>query len=165
MAIHVLSAGGKMPNWVTTVSADYNKRVSADYKINWIDLRLEARSKSQSINNVRTRETRRLVEAIPASSYTIALDERGKQYDSKKFSQKLESLMQHYKHVSFVIGGPDGLDFDLELEVSSSPHEGWANSKWSLSELTLPHPFVRVLLAEQIYRAWSLKYGHPYHRD
>lgn len=165
MTIHVLSAGGKMPDWVTAVSADYNKRVSAEYKINWIDLRLEPRSKNQSISSVRTRETRRLVEAVPAGSYIVALDERGTQYDSKNFSQKLESLMQHYKHVSFVIGGPDGLDFSLESEVSSGSQGGWANGKWSLSELTFPHPFVRALLAEQVYRAWSLKSGHPYHRD
>jgi len=164
MSIHVLSAGGKMPTWVVDACADYNKRVSAEYKINWQDLPLETRSKNQSVSNIRARETRRLVEAVPAGSYLIALDEKGKHYSSTDFSTKLEKWMQSYKHISFVIGGPDGLDFDTDLSVGSGANSGWDDSRLSLSAFTFPHSLVRVLLAEQIYRAWSLRAGHPYHR-
>lgn len=171
MSVHVFSVAGKMPEWVDNVCADYNKRLGNDYRIQWTDLALEQRGKNQSIAQIKQRETQRLVEAVPAGSCVVALDERGRSFNSQQFSRQLENWLQHYKHVSFLIGGPDGLDF--ELETSGGKKAGnskkvkgtWADVKWSLSELTFPHPMVRVILAEQIYRAWSLKSGHPYHRQ
>ena len=164
MSIHVLSVAGKMPGWVDDVCADYNKRLSNEYKIKWTDLSLEPRNKNKSVKQIKQKETQRLVDAVPSGSWIVALDERGRQYGSERFAKELEGWLQHHKHVSFVIGGPDGLDFKLESTERKSGGN-WANCQWSLSELTFPHPMVRVLLSEQIYRAWSLKTGHPYHRE
>ncbi len=153
-----------MPDPIAALCDNYNKRLSAEYKIHWQDIPLEGRGKNQSSKNIKRRETTRIVEAVPSGSRVIALDERGKQYSSSQFAVQLEQWLQNYKHVSFVIGGPDGLDFDVDVP-GTKQKSGWADDKWALSNLTFPHALVRVMLVEQVYRAWSLKAGHPYHRE
>ena len=96
-----------------------------------------------------------MLKSLPDNAYVVALDERGKSWSSKELSSRLEGWMTHEPHVIFLIGGADGLADSCKQR---------ADQLWSLSELTLPHALVRVVLAEQIYRAWTLVQGHPYHR-
>ena len=96
-----------------------------------------------------------MLAAIPANDWVIALDVKGKRLTTDKMAERLEALMGQGQHVSLLIGGPEG----LADECSAA-----ANEKWSLSDLTLPHPLVRIVVAEQLYRSWSVIKGHPYHR-
>ena len=103
----------------------------------------------------RQKESKEILEAIPKNSYIIALDERGKEYTSEDLAQKFSKLKLEYSSIALLVGGPEG----HSDEVRAKAHE-----LWSLGKLTLPHPLVRIVLAETLYRAWSIEQGLPYHR-
>ena len=163
MPFTVVSASGKLPVWVKEGCDNYEKRLPGDYAIQWIDLPLSSRSKKRSSANTKKVETERLVNAIPRKSFVIALDERGEALTTRDLSGRIALNLQRHSRLCFVIGGPDGLDFDVKK--ASAGNAGWADFVWSLSPLTFPHTVVRLLLPEQLYRAWSVNAGHPYHRD
>lgn len=144
-----------MPDWVDVASNDFIKRLPAEIKINTILLPIIKRGKNPDIPRVIRDESRKLLAAVPKHSLLVVLDVLGKPVTTMKFSSLLESWMQQAQEVSIVIGGPDGMSDEL-LSQSSL--------KLSLSALTFPHPLVRVILLEQIYRAWSILNNHPYHR-
>ena len=144
-----------MPDWVDVASNDFIKRLPAEIKINTILLPIIKRGKNPDIPRVIRDESRKLLTAVPKHSLLVVLDVLGKPVTTMKFSSLLESWMQQAQEVSIVIGGPDGMSDEL-LSQSSL--------KLSLSALTFPHPLVRVILLEQIYRAWSILNNHPYHR-
>ena len=142
-----------MPDWVDVASNDFIKRLPAEIKINTILLPIIKRGKNPDIPRVIRDESRKLLAAVPKHSLLVVLDVLGKPVTTMKFSSLLESWMQQAQEVSIVIGGPDGMSDEL-LSQSSL--------KLSLSALTFPHPLVRVILLEQIYRAWSILNNHPY---
>lgn len=151
-----------MPSWITEGFDDYAKRFSKDTPISLIEISPEKRG-NQNAAIVKEREGERILEAIAKltpqhspKSYTFALDVKGKSYSTETLAQKLSQCQAHYSTLNFVIGGADGLSQHC-LEK--------ANELWSLSPLTFPHALVRVILIEQIYRAWSLLNKHPYHRQ
>lgn len=114
------------------------------------------RGKNPDISSLREKEGEALLAGIPRGDRVVVLDERGKSWSTRELAEKLERWMQTEHGVSFLVGGPDGL---------SPACMTAAAERWSLSRLTLPHPLVRVVLAEQIYRAWTVTQNHPYHRE
>jgi len=144
-----------MPTWVDTASDDFLKRLPAEIKVNSIFLPLIKRGKNPDIPRIIRDESRKLLAAVPRDNLLVVLDVLGRPVTTVKFSTMLESWLQLGQDVSIVIGGPDGISDELLSQASI---------KLSLSELTFPHPLVRVILIEQIYRAWSILNNHPYHR-
>lgn len=155
MKINLIAIGNKMPDWVDLASDDFSKRLPAEIKINSMLLPLIKRGKNPDIPRIVRDESRKLLAAVPKDSLLVALDVLGKPVDTVKFSKLLDSWLQHGQEVSIVIGGPDGLSEELLMQASL---------KISLSALTFPHPLVKVILLEQLYRAWSILNNHPYHR-
>ena len=147
MKLHIVAVGQRQPAWAGEAVADYLARFPADFSVTLKEVRAESRSGGTPVERLRT--------AIPAGSVLVALDERGKDWTTTQFAEALGRWRDAADTVSFVIGGPDGLD----PEVKRS-----ARVQLRLSSMTLPHALARVLLAEQLYRAWSLLAGHPYHR-
>ena len=155
MNINVIAIGNKMPAWVEDASQDFAKRLPAEIKVNSILLPLIKRGKNPDIARIVRDESRKLLTAVPKGSVLVVLDVLGKSITTMKFSSLLDSWLQQGQDISIVIGGPDGVSDELLSEASI---------KLSLSELTFPHTLVRVVLLEQIYRAWSILKKHPYHR-
>ena len=144
-----------MPAWVVEASLDFIKRMPAEIKINSILLPLIKRGKNPDIPRIVRDESRKTLSAIPKGSTLVVLDVLGQSVTTMKLSSLLESWLQHGQDISIVIGGPDGVSDEL-LSASSL--------KISLSALTFPHTLARIILLEQIYRAWSILNNHPYHR-
>lgn len=155
MKIHLLSVGNKMPAWVNDGYSEYAKRMPRECQLQLIELPPAIRSKNQPVQRAIEDEGQRILKAIPKNSYVVALDVKGKQHSTESLSTTLDNWLNIGSDITLIIGGADGLS-DECLKKS--------DSKWSLSNLTFPHPLVRVVLAEQLYRAWSLLNNHPYHR-
>ena len=147
--MRVIAVGERMPRWVDEVFSDYTRRLPAGLGVTLTEIPLATRGRADL-------EARRLLGTLRAEEYVVVLDERGRELRSRELAQWLQQRMHDGRDLAFVIGGPDG----LAAEVSAR-----ADFTWSLSQLTLPHALVRVLLAEQLYRAQSLLAGHPYHRE
>lgn len=155
MQLRVIAVGTRMPAWVNEVVADYAARLPSDWRPHWREVRAETRSPSGSPTVWMQREANRIAEHIPAGAHVVVLDERGRDLDTRTLSQRL-SFWRERQQVALVIGGPDGLHESLRRQASETLR---------LSSLTLAHPLVRVLVAEQLFRAWSILAGHPYHRE
>jgi 23S rRNA (pseudouridine1915-N3)-methyltransferase len=145
-----------MPAWVNQGIQTYTKRLPRHIELQFRELPAAQRVSGATPEKLKQKEGNQLLKAAPDSAYVIALDEHGKSWNSTDVAAQLEDWMAHYPSIVFFIGGPDGLAETCKQR---------ADQLWSLSPLTLPHPLVRVVLAEQIYRAWTLVQGHPYHRD
>ncbi len=150
-----------MPDWVYRCCDDYLQRLPRPFSVRQREIALEKRSASQSVATTRQRETSRLLSAVPSGDWLVVLDEKGRSFTTQAFAEQFANWREQQRNISFVIGGPDGIDFDCEAEG----RRHWPDLRWSLSPLTFPHPLVRVVLAEQIYRGWSVIAGHPYHRE
>ena len=155
MKITVLAIGTKMPSWVQEGSGEYIKRLPKDCALEFRELPLTNRGKNTTAAQAIEKESQQLLSSIDDKAWVIALDSRGKMWNTEQLSEQLAAWRMDGKSVTLLIGGPDGLN-DACLNR--------ANQVWSLSALTLPHPLVRVLLAEQIYRAWTILNNHPYHK-
>ena len=155
MLINLIAVGTKMPDWVKAGFADYAKRLPSDYPLNLIEIKAEPRGKNADTKRILEREGQLIQAAIPKHNHVIALDRLGHAVDTIKISQALQNWHDMNQDISLLIGGPEGL---------ARPCIDQAHTTWSLSKLTLPHPLVRVLVAEQFYRAWSILCHHPYHR-
>ncbi len=155
MKIKILSIGTKMPSWVNEGVNEYLKRLPADLKLEIIGLPLASRNKNADIKRIMQKETDSLLAHIQPNDYVIALEVKGHNWSTEVLAKKLESWRMDGLNIIFLIGGPDGL---------GEACRNRADQQWSLSALTLPHPIVRVLLSEQIYRAWTVTQNHPYHR-
>ena len=145
-----------MPDWVQSGWDEYAKRMPSDWPITLKEIKPEPRNSGKTPEQMMAAEARRIESAIPDQCVRIALDERGKDFDTRKFADMLNQWHQASVNLSLTIGGPDGLDPDFKKKCQGLIR---------LSSLTMPHPLVRVVLIEQIYRAWSLINHHPYHRD
>jgi len=153
--LQLISVGSKEPGWVSVALQDYVKRLPADWALTIREIPLARRRKNSSITAAKDDEAKRLLKCFQGNDYVIALDARGKQYDSKEFSAKLAKLRGEKFDISFLVGGPDGL---------SQAILDHANEIWSLSKLTFPHQLARLVLIEQIYRSWAILSRHPYHK-
>lgn len=144
-----------MPAWVEAGAGDYLQRLSAGLQVSLVSLPLEKRGKAQSLDKIRQREDAKMLSSIKAAEYVIALDQRGKQRSTDELATSLLDWQMSGRDYCVLIGGPEGLG-DKSLAR--------ADTRWSLARLTLPHPLVRIILVEQLYRAWTINCGHPYHR-
>lgn len=155
MKIILIAVGTKMPSWVNTAFIDYQKRFPSEMKLELHELQPSKRTGKNSEEKAKEEEAAAILEAIPKKSYIISLDERGRQYTSVELSKKVGDWQSLGSDVVLIIGGPNGLTDEIRQK---------SNELWSLSKLTLPHPLVRVFLAETVYRAWSIYTNLPYHR-
>ena len=156
MRIHLVAVGKRMPAWVASGFNEYNKRLQREFRLNLVEVAPVIRAKSTTTQKVLAEEARRIQAAIPDNAMVIALDEHGVHFDSNTLARKIQAWTQQGRDLAFIIGGADGLDAGLKQS---------ADMLWSLSSMTLPHALTRVILAEQIYRAWTILQKHPYHRD
>ena len=155
MRLRVIAVGTKMPDWVEAGCNEYLKRLPSELNFDIIELPLGQRGKGADINRAITREGEAMLKAIGEHDRVIALDVLGKPWSTEQLAGKLQQWQLSGDNFSLLVGGPDGLAPECLKR---------ANSRWSLSTLTLPHPLVRILLVEQIYRAGTINAGHPYHR-
>ncbi|MFK0379608.1 23S rRNA (pseudouridine(1915)-N(3))-methyltransferase RlmH [Pandoraea sp. NPDC090278] len=155
MRLFILAVGHKMPGWIETAFAEYAKRMPPELRIELKEIKPEQRSNSRTAETVMAAEAQRIDAALPRGCRLVCLDERGQDLTTMRLAQSLTVWQQDGRDVAFVIGGADGLDPTLNSR---------ADTLIRLSSLTLPHGMVRVLLAEQLYRAWSINANHPYHR-
>lgn len=155
MQLLVAAVGQRMPAWVNEAWTEYSRRMPPGLPLNLREIPMSKRGKNADTARLVAAESEALLAAMPARSRTIALDVRGKAWSTEKLASQLEDWMGEGRDVGFMVGGPDGIS-----------HEGLsqADERWSLGPLTLPHPLVRVVLAEQLYRAWTITQNHPYHR-
>lgn len=156
MRFTVLAVGGKMPAWVNQGVAEYQKRLPRELQLEWRDIPLARRGKDSKAEQLCAREGEQLIKSMPRGDRVIALDVGGKSLATPQLAQRLRDWQMSGDNISLLIGGPDGLSPQCLQR---------ADERWSLSDLTLPHPLVRVLLSEQLYRAWTITVNHPYHRD
>ena len=155
MRIHLIAVGTRMPGWVETAFADYASRMPRECSLQLLEIAPGQRGKNADIARAKQAEGEKILKAIPRDAYVIALDERGEALTSTGWGEALKSWLQMGRDVCLLVGGPDG----HAPEVLAR-----ADRKWALSKLTLPHALVRVLVAEQLFRAHSLLINHPYHR-
>ena len=155
MQIHLLSVGTRMPRWVEEGYAEYAKRLPPECALRLVEIPAGRRGKGEDLSRILQREAEWLIGAIPAQARVLALEVTGTPWSTEQLARKLAGWLSDGRDLALLVGGPEGLA-DACLER--------AERRWSLSPLTFPHPLVRVILAEQIYRAWSLLHNHPYHR-
>jgi 23S rRNA (pseudouridine1915-N3)-methyltransferase len=155
MQLIIAAVGHKMPAWIETGFGEYAKRMPPECRIQLKEVKPVDRSGSRTAETVMAQERSRIEAVIPKGARVIALDEHGRDITTLQLSQMLTQWQQDGRDVTFVIGGADGLDAGLKAS---------ADTLIRVSSLTLPHGMVRVLLAEQLYRAWSITQNHPYHR-
>ena len=154
MKVTIVAVGQRQPAWVDDAVAEYLARFPPDFEVRLVEVKTEARS-GQTVQKTLAAEAQRLQAAIAPDSVVVALDELGKDWTTQQLADQLRRWRDGSERVAFVIGGPDGLDADLKRAAAL---------RLRLSSLTLPHALARVLLAEQLYRAWSILAHHPYHR-
>lgn len=155
MRLLIVAVGQRVPDWAQSAWADYAKRFPPELKVELRAVKTEPRG-SRSVETLLAAERARIDAALPKGCRVVALDERGSTLTTMALADKLRHWQLEADDVALVIGGPDGLQPALRQE---------AHERIRLSDLTLPHAFVRVLLIEQLYRAWSINANHPYHRE
>jgi 23S rRNA (pseudouridine1915-N3)-methyltransferase len=153
--IRIVALGHRMPAWVAAGYGEYAKRMPRDYALELVELKPASRDDGKSVAQLLAMEAPR-VRAACAGRTVAVLDERGSAWTTRQLAQRLSGWRDSVQDVAFVIGSADGLDESVKREASAT---------FALSALTLPHALVRVILAEQLYRAVSVLSGHPYHRD
>ncbi len=156
MRLMVVAVGQRVPAWAQTAWDDYAKRFPPELKLELKAIKTEPRAGGKTAAQLMAAERQRIEAAIPKGTHTVVLDERGTALTTQALASRLGDWQGLGGDVALVIGGPDGLDPELRRS---------AQERIRLSDLTLPHAMVRVLLVEQLYRAWSVNAGHPYHRE
>ena len=156
MRIHLIAIGQRMPAWVQTGYETYAKRLPPESSLHLIEIPPLKRRPGADLGRIDEQEAQRLLAATPKAARIIALDARGSLLDTPALAQRLRGWMQDGRDIALWVGGPEGL---------SARARAAAESLWSLSPLTFPHPLVRILVAEQLYRASSIIRNHPYHRE
>lgn len=155
MQIHLVTVGNRMPTWVTEGFQDYAKRLPRECELVLREIAPGKRGKNADLARIREEEGERILASLSRDDQVIALEVGGKPWDTVQLSNQVKDWMRDGRRIALMVGGPEGL---------SDACRARANQLWSLSPLTLPHPIVRIIVAEQIYRAWSLLNNHPYHR-
>ena len=156
MHIRLIAVGDRQPSWVDSAFNDYVARLPRQWQFRLETIATAKRQKNTHAEVSKQAEGEKILAKMKPAEHVVVLDENGTQFTSKELAGKLEDWQSVGEDIVFIIGGPDGVSREVQAR---------ANSSWSLSKLTLPHGLARVLFAEQIYRAWSLLTGHPYHRE
>ncbi|WJG07822.1 23S rRNA (pseudouridine(1915)-N(3))-methyltransferase RlmH [Aliiglaciecola sp. LCG003] len=156
MRIQIIAVGTKMPQWVETGYREYERRFGADVSLSLTEISAGKRGKNADIKRVLHKEGELTLDAVPKGNKIVTLEVTGKPLTTPQLAQNLAKWQMDGRDISLLIGGPEGLSPDC---IAAS------EQKWSLSALTLPHPLVRIIVAESLYRAWSLNANHPYHRE
>ncbi|WP_111977700.1 23S rRNA (pseudouridine(1915)-N(3))-methyltransferase RlmH [Algibacillus agarilyticus] len=156
MKIQMIAVGSKMPSWVTTGFSEYQRRFPRDCSLELMEINAGKRGKNADITRILAKEGESTLAAIPKGNRIVTLEVTGKPWDTHDLAKQLDVWQHDGRDVSLLIGGPEGL---APKCIAAS------EQKWSLSPLTLPHPLVRIVVAESLYRAWSLNNNHPYHRE
>ena len=154
MRLRVLAIGQKMPAWVDQGVEEYTRRMPREISVEWLDIP-PAKRGSATREKYRVQEAEAIEAKLSGKDYVVALDISGKAVSTELIAERFDQWQMQGEQISIVIGGPDGLHPNILKG---------AKERWSLGQITLPHPLVRVILAEQLYRAWSVQAGHPYHR-
>jgi len=155
MNISLIAVGNRMPHWVVEGFDEYARRLPAECALHLVEIAPARRGRHADIRRVLRDEGGRMLKAVPKNCQVIALDVQGPAWSTPQLATRLAGWMTDGRNLALLVGGPEGLS-DGCIER--------AQGRWSLSPLTFPHPLVRVLVAEQLYRAWSLLRNHPYHR-
>ena len=155
MRVSLVAVGTRMPAWVEDGVAEYRKRLPAELQLDIREIALAKRGKNADIPRAMQQEGAAMLAAVAPRDVVVALDVQGKPISTEQFAARIAQWQLNGDNVSLLVGGPDGLAREC-LDRAAE--------RWSLSALTLPHPLVRVLFAEQLYRAWSINHNHPYHR-
>lgn len=156
MHIRLLAVGDRQPSWVNEAFGIYAERFPREWKFRLDTIATVRRRKNDKSRRAMTGEGEQILARLGATEQVVLLDEQGKQLSSQLLAARLKEWQSDGRDLCFVIGGPDGVSDNCRQR---------ANFTWSLSQLTLPHGLARVLFAEQMFRAWSLQTGHPYHRE
>ena len=156
MHIRLLAVGDRQPGWVDEAFGKYTERFPREWKFHLDTIPTARRGKNDKTRQARAAEGEQLLARLEKTEQVVLLDERGTELSSASLAERLANWQRDSRDLSFIIGGPDG--------VADACRQR-ADFVWSLSRLTLPHGLARVLFAEQLYRAWSLQTGHPYHRS
>ncbi len=156
MKIQLVAVGTKMPAWVETGYKEYVRRFPKDMPLELVEINAGKRGKNADIKRILEQEGIKTMQAIPKGNRIVTLEVTGKPWTTEQLAQELEKWKLDGRDVSLLIGGPEGLAPEC-IQASEQ--------RWSLSPLTLPHPLVRVVVAESLYRAWSITANHPYHRE
>jgi len=155
MRIKVIAVGTRLPGWQQQGFQEYARRLPRECALELTGIPAATRTRSKPTKQAIQKESDRLLAAVAKNDYVVALDQPGAQYSSEDLSGLLATWLAQGRDLAMLIGGADGL---------SDACKSRADLRWSLSDLTLPHGLVRVMVAEQVYRAWSILHGHPYHR-
>lgn len=155
MQINLISVGNRMPGWVQQGYDEYAKRLPRECELVLKEVAPGKRTKNSDAVRIVKDEGERMIAAIPQGTHVVALDMPGKSWTTPELAGAMQRWQESGQHVSLLIGGPEGLACSAKQ---------LARESWSLSALTFPHPLVRVIVAEQLYRAWSILHNHPYHR-
>jgi 23S rRNA (pseudouridine1915-N3)-methyltransferase len=155
MQIHIIAVGERMPDWVEAGYSEYARRLPHECRLVMHTVPAGKRSKGVDLVRLVRDEGSRQLAAIPAGSRVVALDRAGREMDTEALSDRIERQLAAGQDLALLVGGPEGLAPECLAR---------ADERWSLSKLTLAHPLVRVVLAEQLYRAWSIIHNLPYHR-
>ena len=156
MKLQLVAVGTKMPTWVTTGFQEYQRRFPRDLPLELIEISAGKRGKNADIERILQREGEQMLAAVAKSACIVTLDIPGRPWTTPQLATELERWQMDGRDVAILIGGPEGL---------APACKAAAEQSWSLSTLTLPHPLVRVVAAESLYRAWSVNNNHPYHRE
>lgn len=155
MRIHLIAVGTRMPTWVTQGYEEFARRLPADCALQLTEIPAGKRGKNADIPRILRQEGERMLAALPKSACVVAMDVKGAAWSTEQLATTLDEWRQAGRDIALLVGGPEGLAPECLAR---------AEQRWSLSPLTLPHPLVRVVIAEQLYRAWSILVNHPYHR-
>jgi 23S rRNA (pseudouridine1915-N3)-methyltransferase len=152
----LVAVGQRLPGWADEAYADYAKRFPPELRLELKAVKTESRQSGKPVDALMAAEAQRIEAAIPKGARRVVLDERGSRVTTVQLAERLKAWQLDGRDAALLVGGPDGLDPALRATADESLR---------LSDLTLPHAFVRVMLAEALYRAWTLSIGHPYHRE
>ena len=155
LKITLLAVGNRMPAWVQQGFAEYQKRIGGRFRLDLVEIPALRRGKNADIPRIRQQEEARVLESVPSPGYLIALDRNGAAWSTRCLAQNMGRWLDQGEPVALAVGGPEGF---------SDQFLGVCRETWSLSALTFAHPLVRVILAEQLYRGFSIVEGLPYHR-
>jgi 23S rRNA (pseudouridine1915-N3)-methyltransferase len=155
LKIRLLSVGDKMPEWVNKGTKEYINRIRGNTSVKLVEIPAQKRGKNADFSRILAHEGEALLKQVPPGSRLICLDRSGKAHDSLELANKISGWQQLGENICFAIGGPEGIDPSVLAR---------ADENWTLSEMTFSHHVARVMLAEQLYRAWSITEGLPYHR-
>jgi 23S rRNA (pseudouridine1915-N3)-methyltransferase len=153
--IHLIAVGTRMPAWVEQGYAEYARRLPPDCALQLTEIPAGKRGKGADIARLTREEGERTLAAVPKGARIVVLDVKGQAWSTEQLAQTLDAWRNEGRDVALLVGGPEGLAPECLAR---------AEQRWSLSALTLPHPLVRIVVAEQLYRAWSILSNHPYHR-